>query len=429
MAAMTFDLPAAASHRPSRDRSFERLWFGESLSFLGTGISQIAIPLFALQHLDVGVLQFGVLNGLMWLPFALLALPLGALADSVKRRPLLLTAQAGRAALLLAIPALVWRDQLDYPGLLVIVALLGTLNVLFDVSFFAFVPSVVGGQGLVRANSFLHGSQSVALVVGPAVGGVLIAAVGPAMAIGIDGLSFLVALGCLLTVRPRENPAGGWSITEIGRRIRRGAKITLGTREIRAVMLQSTSYNLYYYITITLMYPYLLNDLHATEGAIARLLAISGIAAVVGSAVASRVAKKIGHGKTILLSACNAPVAASVWPLSMLLGSHQYLLLSVGWSLTFFGVGINNVLVTSLRQAMSPPDLLSSSNAAYRLAVWGVSPLGSVLAGAMASKLGFGPGFIAAWCVAALVPLWIITSPVPRMRLLPSATLDNAARR
>lgn len=423
---MSVEAPAPPTVKLSRDWRFERLWFGETISFLGTGISQIAIPLLALQYLEISVLQFGLLNALMWLPFALLALPLGAIADVVRRRPLLLTAHAGRAALLLAVPALVWADQLTYPALLVIVTVVGTMNVLFDVSFFAFVPSVVGRAGLVRANSYLHGSQSVSLVAGPAIGGVLVATLGPATAIGLDGLTFVAALVATLTVRAHETPTGRWSLAEIRRRIARGTRITLGTRAIRAVMLQSTSYNLYYYVIITLMYPYLLNNLHASEGDIARLLAISGLAAVAGSAVASRVAKVVGHGKAILLSACNAPIAACVWPLSVLLESHQYLLLTVGWSLAFFGVGINNVLVTSLRQAMSPPDLLSSSNAVYRLAVWGVSPLGSILAGALGTTFGFGPSFVIAWCVTALVPLWIVASPVPRMRHLPAPANDRA---
>jgi len=399
--------------------AFGRVWAGETASFLGVGVGQIAIPVLALQELGVSVFQFGLLNALTWLPFVVLTLPLGVVADSLRLRPLLLISQVGRVGLLVFVPLLAWLDALTFPVLLLLVAAVGCLNVLFEVSFFAFVPVVVGAGDLVSANSKLYGSQSVAMVAGPALGAAVIAAVGPSLAIGVNGLAFLFSLAAICSVSVTET-AGGWHWGQLRTKVRQGIAITLRTPEVRAVLGQSSTYNLYYFMALTMLFPYLLEVVEVTPGAVARVLALAGVAALVGAWNAPRLARRVGHGRAILVSACCAPFSALCWPLAMTTAGHDYALLATGWALLFLGASTNNVLATSLRQAASPAHLMSSANAVYRLMVWGVTPLGSLAAGVMVSHAGYATGMTVAFLVVLGVPVWIATSPVPRV-----VTLDQ----
>jgi predicted MFS family arabinose efflux permease len=401
----------------SPSRTFNRIWAGETASFLGVGVGQIAIPVLALEELGISVLEFGVLNALTWLPFVVLTLPLGVLADSVRLRPLLLISQTGRVLLLLSLPILMSADALTFPVLLVLVAAVGSLNVLFEVSFFAFVPLVVGPGELVSANAKLYGSQSFAMVAGPALGAAAIAVTSPAVAVGVNGLAYAFSLLAIMSVRVSET-RGSWQWFLITERVRRGVSVTLRTPHVRAVLGQSATYNLYYFMALTMLFPYLLDVVGVTPGAVARVLGMAGVAALVGAWTAPRLASRIGHGRAILSSACCAPVSALCWPLAQLTGGHDYALLVAGWALLFLGASTNNVLATSLRQAASPPGLMSSANAVYRLIVWGVTPLGSLAAGYLVSHGGYATGATVACLIVLGVPLWIATSSVPGVRTL-----------
>jgi MFS family permease len=404
--------------RASASSRFNRLWAGETVSFVGTSITQLALPVLVVEQLNASPLQLGVLNACAWLPFLLFTVPFGVVADTVPRRPLMLLSEFGRVLVLGAIPALMWLNLLSFPAVLVVTIASGALGVLFEVCFFAFIPSLLPHAELIRANSRLYGSQSFAMVAGPASGAFLVQAVGASAAVGVDALSYLASGAAVFSVKlPEERHP--WSCARVVVTLRDGARVTFGVSEIRVIVRQAATYNLFYYMALTALFPYLLNDVAVSSGTVGKIFAISGAASVLGATLAPRIARSAGFGRTILLTALLVPFAAVLLPVSTLLGAHRAVVVTVGWTVIWVGVSANNVLATTLRQTLCPPGALASANAVYRTVVWGVNPVGALAGGVLADRFGFGWALAAAVAVLAFVPVWIATSSIPGLRELP----------
>src|SRR5919198_357215 len=153
---------------------FTKLWLGRTVSELGSGIGATALPLAAVLVLKATPLQMGLLAAISTAPVLIVGLPAGAWVDRLRRRPVLIAADVGRAVLLASIPLAALLHVLDIEQLYVVAALVGVLTVFFDAADQAFLPSMVPRENLVVATSTLGASDSVAEIGGPALAGVLV---------------------------------------------------------------------------------------------------------------------------------------------------------------------------------------------------------------------------------------------------------------
>src|SRR5581483_8505254 len=192
-----------------QDSAFVRLFAGNAISQLGTQFSVLALPLTALFVLHEGALEVSLLRAFNVLPFVLFSLPAGVWIDRMRRRPLMIVADVGRALALGSIPVAFWLGRLSLAQLYVVVAIHGTLSVVFDVSYLSFLPGLVRRERLGEANSKLLGSQAVAQSAGPSIAGVVVGAVGAAVAVLGDAVSF--ALSALFVAAIRSPRAGATS--------------------------------------------------------------------------------------------------------------------------------------------------------------------------------------------------------------------------
>ena len=133
-----------------RNRDFLQLWAGETISLFGSEITELALPLTAILVLGADASELGLLGAARFAPFLLFTLPVGVLADRRRRRPMLVAANLGRAVAIGTVPALVMLDVLTMPALLVIAFVVGSLTVLFDVTYTSYVPTVVGRDQLIQ---------------------------------------------------------------------------------------------------------------------------------------------------------------------------------------------------------------------------------------------------------------------------------------
>ena len=122
---------------------FLKLWTGESISLLGSQITFLALPLTAITWLDATPFEMGLLGALEFAPFLILSLVAGVWADRLPRRPILMTANIGRAILLGSIPLLARNDLLNMSTLYVIAFGVGVLTVFFDVAYQSYLPVLV----------------------------------------------------------------------------------------------------------------------------------------------------------------------------------------------------------------------------------------------------------------------------------------------
>jgi hypothetical protein len=192
---------------------FRLFWTGDTISAAGGALSLVAIPLLALETLHVSDTAVGVIRAAQTLPFLLLAIPIGLLADRVSRRALLLLADALRFPLVGLIALL--GPVLPVGGLVALVFLSGVCAVAYEVAYLSVLPELVADpSSLPSANRAVESAHAGASLLGPAAGGALVAALSPALVVGLDAISF--ALGAVLTLVNRwpaaRSPAGSTSL-------------------------------------------------------------------------------------------------------------------------------------------------------------------------------------------------------------------------
>src|SRR3954454_22484439 len=140
---------------------FIKLWTGQSISELGSQVSQLAIPWLAAVDLPASPLPFSLLGVLGFLPFILFALPAGVWVDRLRRRQILIVGDASRAVLMLLIPLLWATHTLEMWHLLVLQFAIGIFTVFFDVAYQSYLPALVERKQLIEGNSKLQLTVSV----------------------------------------------------------------------------------------------------------------------------------------------------------------------------------------------------------------------------------------------------------------------------
>ena len=157
-----------------RQPEFLKLWAGQTISIVGSLVTQLALGLTAAALLGASPIEMGVLGLVQSVPFLLFGLPAGVWVDRVRRRPLLIWSDVGRAVLLLSVPLAAGFGLLSMAQLYVVGFGLGSLNVLFSVAYGSFLPSVVSRAHLHDGNNKLALGEAVARVTGSGLAGVLV---------------------------------------------------------------------------------------------------------------------------------------------------------------------------------------------------------------------------------------------------------------
>lgn len=139
-----------------RESDFLKLWAGQAVSQVGSGISSVSLPLAAILILGASPLQMGLLSGAGGAAVLVFSLFAGAWADRLRRRPILIFADLGRAAVLVTVPLAAVLHQLTMGHLYLVAAASGVLTVFFDVSYQAYLPSLVGRENILEGNAKLN---------------------------------------------------------------------------------------------------------------------------------------------------------------------------------------------------------------------------------------------------------------------------------
>src|SRR5213593_4695457 len=187
-----------------RHPDFMKLWTGETISQLGTQVTLLALPLTAVVILKANAFQVGLLSTLEFLPFILVGLPAGVWVDRLRRRRILIAGDLGRAITLGSIPIAYELHHLTIWQLYAVAFLTGVLTVFFDVSYQAYLPSLVERDQLVDGNAKLEISRSGAQLAGPGLGGLLVQALRAPVAILVDALSYLWSAMWVFLIRKKE---------------------------------------------------------------------------------------------------------------------------------------------------------------------------------------------------------------------------------
>src|SRR6266480_4344205 len=277
---------------------FVKLWLGQTVSYFGRGITGIALPLTAVLVLAATPAQMGILGALDGVSVMVIGLLAGVWVDRLRRRPLLIATDLGRAFILGTIPLAALLGVLRIGQLYVVAALAGMLTVLFNVANPAFLPSLIPQESLVEGNSKLGMSDSLAEIGGPAVAGPLVQLISAPFALLFDALSFLFSACCLgLIHTPELPPAVLEQRNSIWHDLVEGLRVVLENPLLRALAASAGIFSLFGNFIGALYALYIIRQLGAPAIFLGLLVATGGVSALVGAFLAERVVRRFGLGR------------------------------------------------------------------------------------------------------------------------------------
>ena len=411
---------------------YRRIWSAATISLMGSQVSQFAIPYIAAVVLKAPALQVALLVTIEMLPFILFTLPAGAWLDRVRRRPVLVAGDLGRAAALITIPIAYALGVLTIWQLYAVGFATGFLTVLFDVADQSYLPALLEAEDLVEGNAKLQFPAAAAQIVGPGFTGQIIGLIAAPFAIVVDVISFIFSGGLIAAIRkpepkPERRLAADGSQTSLRQEIAEGLRYVLGNRYLRMIAASTGTSNFGSSMAFSIYAVYVFVQLHLSPGLVGLASGLGAFGLVIGALTAAPLAGRFGVGPVIVVSMlANGPalLLLAFLPGTELVAGAMILTsqLVSGWSAVVY-----NVNQVSFRQAITPLEMQGRMNATMRFIVWGTMPIGSVAGGILASVLPLRTTVLIAALISSSAFLWLLASPVRALREIPRSSRAEAA--
>jgi MFS family permease len=404
------------------NHDFLKLWAGETVSLIGTQVTQFALPLVAVITLRATVFEVGLLNALKFVPVIVFSLFAGVWLDRRRRRPVMIAAALGNVLLIGLVPIASAAGVLSIGLLYVVVALAGSLGMVFDIGALSYVPSLVEPRHLSDANSKIQAIRAFAGIAGPGLAGLLVGLITAPITLSVDAVSYLFSAAGLISIRkpepelerPEQRPSVWSSLGE-------GLHAVYGNRLLFGLLTQGAATNLFFGVFTTVFVVYAIRDLHMTPFTLGLVVGAAAAGSLAGALSGGRVRKWLGFRRTMIITTIGECAA----PLILLIPRHPtapLVILMIAAQL-FYGLclTIDNVIVITVRQVVTPKRVLARMNAAYRMLLFGVAPIGMFLGGVLGSAFGVWTALVIA-CVTMCLPIaWIFFAPVFRLSEMPEA--------
>ena len=399
-----------------RHRDFRLLWAGQTVSDLGSSVSLLVLPLVAVVYLHATPFEVGALAAAEWVPWLLIGLPAGVWVDRSRCRPVMLWCDAARALMLASVPVAAAFDALRLPQLLLVAFGTGMATVFFQVAYLSYLPALLGRDDLQEANAKLQGSQAIAQVAGPGLGGALTQLMRAPFALVVDAASYVVSAASLWAIGFREHPREPGP-RNLRREIAEGARYVAHDPLLRVLTIAPAVTNLFFTGVSSLSVLFLVRTVGEDPGVVGVLMAVVSLGSVLGAAIANWVGRTIGTSRALwLVSSVTAPFGLLVALTTKGAGLAFFVL---GIVVVSMGVLVYNVTISSFRQAYCPPAILGRVISSMRFVLFGTIPLGALAGGALAGAIGVRDAMwilLAGNCLGGLI-LW--ASPLRTMRDLP----------
>jgi MFS family permease len=402
-----------------RDRSLRALLVAEIVSVTGSQMTWLALPWFVLvttgSATKMTLVMAAELVGL-----GALGLPGGKLLGRIGARRTMILCDGARAPLMLLLPILHWSGTLTFGALLAVAFLLGAVSAPYFAAQKVIVPELLGEdeQRVSEANALFQGATRVTLLLGPVVGGVLIAAVDAPTVLVVDAATYVVALALVGGFLPRRPPLAS---DEEDRGIRAGLRFLVREPVLRvwnvAFALGDAAW-----IAFFAAVPVLVLDRFDADPRIAGILfAGFGLGAVIGNAIAYRYLLKRVDGMR-LIATCIMGQAIPLWLLTLEIPAAAMCAVLVASGVAN---GLVNPSIHSLMTLRIPPGLRPTVMTTMML-VWAAAyPLGLFAAGPMLDALGAQPVLVA-FAAVQTVTMGIVALVSARAAPAPKPVIEQA---
>jgi predicted MFS family arabinose efflux permease len=402
-----------------RQGDFMKLWTGETISLAGSAVTELALPLTAILLLHASPFQLGLLLALNSGAAAAFGLFAGAWSDRVRRRPLMIAADVGRALLMGAIPVSAFLGVLRIEELYLITVCVGALNSLFSAAYQGFLPMLVRREQLVPANSRFEGSRVLAQVLGPGVSGALIQLFTAPFAIVVDALSFLASGLCVWLIRDPQPRARAVSRqANLWREIGEGLRFVWTQPLVRPLLVTAVIFNLAAPILNAQVTLFATRELGISPLLLGLGFVVAGACGVLASIVTGAVSARLGVGRTMTVATGLIFAGWLLVPFVHGATLGVVTLFSLGASVGTMGDVLFNINSASLRQAVVPDRLQGRVSASMRVLILGVQPLGALVGGALGEQIGLRPTLVIAALGFGLGFLSMLISPARHIKRL-----------
>src|SRR6266581_8871916 len=406
-------------------RDFRRLWASLTITSFGAQITNLALPLTAALLLRASPMQMGILIALETLPFALFSLHAGVLLDRVRKLPVVIASDVGRALALLAIPIAAWLGALSIEILFAVGFLCGVQNVVGGAAYQVLLAQMAGRKRLVEANAKVALGETSAALIAPGFAGVLIHVLTAPFAIALDALTFLVSAVMLRRVVARNDIARASAGSGVWREIGEGLKLVRQNRTLWGLAWLAGTWQILHHMQIAVLILFATRELGLSAGAIGVAYACGGLGCVLASMSAQRLSARFGIGPVIVHGLI---LTAFGWQAFALIGGPPWMAtLALGGAMLVFDFGavLYGINYLALRQAITPDRLLGRMTATMRFLTVASAPLGSLFGGALATAIGLRGTLLTVGMLGlVLSAAAVVWSPVRHHRTLPAPAAE-----
>jgi len=373
--------PLKQAFRALKNTNYRYFWFGQVISMVGTWMQRIAQAWLVLK-LTNSPLALGIVTACQTLPVLCFALFGGVIADRVPKRRLLIVTQTImliQASILAFLTATKWISLYE---MYILAAVLGTASAIDNPTRQAFVKEMVGLDDVPNAVALNSIVMNTARLVGPALGGLTIAAIGVAGCFTLNAFSFLAVIGGLLLMNPARfyeipTPPRGRVFSQIGE----GLRYAVRTPDVALVMILMGIIGTFGYnftVLLPLIADYVLHSGPAGFGVLTSAMAIGSLIAAFGIAYTGKVSRK-----TLLIGATGFSILLLCLSLTSIWIAAIMVLVALGLFSIVFTTTANSRL-----QIVTPPQLRGRVMSLYTMLFLGSTPIGSVVLGTLAQHQG-----------------------------------------
>ncbi len=384
--------------RLRRNAGFRRFWAASTISDLGTQIGTVAIGVLVVADLGGTATDVGLVQSAGVAPYLAVGLFAGVLADRVRRKPLLVGTDLGRALVLACVPLLAVTGTLDVPVLAALMVAFGLLSVLNAAAHQSFLPRLLPRELLPRANARLQQSDAVAQTTGRLLGGGLVAAIGAPLTVLVDAASYAVS-GLLTAATPvRDTRPRATSRSVLGE-LAEGTRWVYGHTTLAPLAIGTHGWFLFNAVISAAYVPYALLELGIGALGLGVTYALAGVGALLGSSASVPLSHRLGIPATVAGS--RVLEAGGILVVTAAAGTDTTAAVAIaaaGQFLYGLGLGAEGPIELAYRQAVTPDRLQGRMNATMRSFNRAAVVVGAPLGGLFADAVGLRP---ALWLGAA----------------------------
>jgi MFS family permease len=401
-------------------RGFVLFWVADGVSNLGTFVSGLAVQLLLIETLGADQQEVGLVRSAQWLPYLLFGLLAGVLVDRVRRKPLLVGADALSAVLFGGAGVLALTGHLSVGLLAAVVFVVGSASMVSSAANQSYLPSLVPPPLLPVANARLHQTYTAAQSAGPLVGGLLVRALSAPVAVIVDALSYAVSAVVVAGIRESEREPDRPASPSASRRqvlaeLREGAAWVYRHETLRPYAISLHTWFLGNGLVGTLLVFFATTELGLGPVAVGLVLAVAGVSGVVGAGLAPRLGDRFGVGPVMVASQWLSPIGFVLLLLAQP-GPSALLWPVLANLVVGLGMGAGDPLGLSHRTTVTPDRLRGRMNATIRSFNWGTLAVAAPLAGWLATSFGNRTAIAAGIVVLAVSAVVLTASPVRRVR-------------